>query len=39
VLIASPPIVLVYMGPYYDGNMTHATYFWILMNPNMGAFF
>jgi hypothetical protein len=27
------------MGPYYDGNMTHATYFWILMNPNMGAFF
>jgi hypothetical protein len=39
VLIASPPIVLVYMGSYYDGSMTHATYIGILMNTNMGAFF
>jgi hypothetical protein len=22
----------------YDGSMIHATYFWILMNINMGAF-
>jgi hypothetical protein len=33
----SPPIVLVYMD-YYDGSMTHATYFWVLMNTNMGSF-
>jgi hypothetical protein len=38
VLIASPPIVFVYMGSYYDRSMIHATYFWILMNTNMGAF-
>jgi hypothetical protein len=23
---------------YYDGSMTHATYFWVLMNTNMGSF-
>jgi hypothetical protein len=37
-MIASPPIVLVYMGSYYDGSMTHATYFWVLMNTNMDTF-
>jgi hypothetical protein len=37
-LIASPPIVLAYMGSYYDGSMTHATYFWVLIKTNMGVF-
>jgi hypothetical protein len=37
-LIASTSIVLVYMGSNYDGSMTHATYFWVLMKTNMGAF-
>ena len=36
-LIGSPPIVLVYMCSYYDGSMTHVTYFWILMNTSMSA--
>ena len=26
------------MSSYYDGSMTHATYFWFLMNTNIGVF-
>jgi hypothetical protein len=26
------------MDSYYDGSMIHATYFWILINTNMGVF-
>jgi hypothetical protein len=37
-MIASPPIVFVYMDSYYDGSRTHAIYFWVLMNMNMDAF-
>jgi hypothetical protein len=37
-MIASPPIELVYMDSYYDRSMTHATYFWVLLNMGMGAF-
>ena len=37
-LIVSPLVVFVYVGSYYDGSMTQATYFWILMNTNIWIF-
>jgi hypothetical protein len=37
-MIASPSIAIVYIGSYYVGSMTHATYIWVFMNMNIGVF-